>query len=142
MTAALLDVNTLIALLDADHVAHHTVETWFATNASDGWVTCPITENAFIRVTSNPRYPNPHPLQVARDALGEATRSEHHRFWPCDVSLLGTTVEFERLLGPKQVTDAYLLALAVAHRGRLVTLDHRMVLSAVVGAADDHVITL
>ena len=45
---ALLDVNVLIALLDADHVSHHEARAWFAAHASLGWASCAITQNGCI----------------------------------------------------------------------------------------------
>ncbi len=37
---ALLDVNLLIALLDADHSLHAPATRWFAANTRDGWASC------------------------------------------------------------------------------------------------------
>ena len=39
-----------------------------------------------------------------------------------------------RAMGHNQITDAYLLALAVHHSGALATFDHRVALSAIGGA--------
>jgi predicted nucleic acid-binding protein len=54
---ALLDVNLLIALFDPAHVHHEAAHGWFARNGKDCWATCPLTENAFVRILSNPAYP-------------------------------------------------------------------------------------
>mgnify|MGYP006198871517 CR=1 FL=1 len=43
---------------------------------------------------------------------------------------------------PSQLTDLYLLALAVAHQGRFVTFDQRIPLSAVHGALPQHLVVL
>lgn len=143
MTRALLDVNVLLALLDSDHVDHATASAWLDGEIGDGWASCPITENGFIRVISQPRYPSPVSPAVAVDLLDRARQGGHHAFWPCDVSLLDdTTVQRDRLHGARQVTDAYLLALAVRHSGRLVTFDRSLPLSAVPGAKARHLVVL
>lgn len=75
--------------------------------------------------------------------LAAARRSRHHTFWPCDVSLLDAqVVDRSRLHGSRQVTDAYLLALAVAHGGRFVTFDRSLSLSSVPGATEEHLTVL
>jgi predicted nucleic acid-binding protein len=45
-------------------------------------------------------------------------------------------------IGPNQVTDAYLLALAVAHDGCLVTLDRRIGLAVARRATAAHLVVL
>jgi hypothetical protein len=42
----------------------------------------------------------------------------------------------------RQLTDLYLLALAVQRQGRLVSFDQRVPLSAVVGAGPEHLVLL
>jgi hypothetical protein len=72
-----------------------------------------------------------------------ATRTAQHEFWPCDRSLLDETrVDRTRVHGPKQVTDVYLLALAVARGGRFVTFDRTVPISAVAGARGDQLVVL
>lgn len=139
MRPALLDVNVLLALLDADHTDHTRAHAWLDREVEHGWASCPVTQNGFVRVISQPRYPSPvSPLHAAA-RLGEACADSSHRFWPCDVSLLdGTLIDTSRLHGPRQVTDAYLLALAVAHEGRFATFDRSVVASAVHGATAEH----
>ena len=79
----------------------------------------------------------------AIERLERATRGQHHVFWPCAVSLLeARTIDRERLHGPRQVTDAYLLALAVAHDARFVTFDGAIPLAAVAGAGVDQLVVL
>lgn len=140
---ALLDVNVLIALLDADHASHSATMTWFAENAERGWASCPITQNGCVRILAHPSYPNPCPVTGVIERLREATAHPSHAFWPDDVSLLdGSLVDARRVHGPRQLTDAYLLALAVAHGGRLVTFDGGIPLSAVHGARPKHLVVL
>jgi len=128
---ALLDVNVLIALLDADHSLHATATQWFAANAKDGWASCPITQNGCVRVMSNPAYPNPLPVSALVERLAEAASHELHEFWPDDASLLDSSVvDPARIHGPRQLTDVYLLALAAGRRGRLVTFDKGIPLEA------------
>jgi toxin-antitoxin system PIN domain toxin len=140
---ALLDVNVLIALLDADHALHVPAMRWFESNARLGWASCPITQNGCIRIMSHPGYPNPPPLGVVIERLAAATATELHEFWPDDVSLLdAATVDSARIHGPRQVTDVYLLAMAVRHGGRFVTFDGSIARDAVHGATPQHLLQL
>lgn len=143
MTRALLDINVLVALLDADHTARDRALAWVAAEEGPDWASCAITQNGFVRIISQPRYPNPVPVGLAMDKLARRCAMDDHEFWPCDLSLLDRDVVDRRaLLGPKQISDAYLLALAVHRGGRLVTFDRSLPLSAVVGASEDHRVVL
>lgn len=143
MTRALLDVNVLLALLDADHADHARARSWFMVQAPRGWASCAITQNGFVRVISQPRYPSPVPPRQAVARLVRAARTEHHESWPCTASLLDERVfDHTRIHGPNRVTDAYLLALAVEHDGRLVTFDRSVPLRAVRTARPRHLVTL
>lgn len=143
MTRSLLDVNVLLALLDSDHVDHERAGAWLDAEIAGGWASCAVTENGFVRIISQPRYPSPVSPSVAVGLLRAARHPELHEFWPCDVSVLDpAVVEPSRLHGPGQLTDAYLLALAVAHGGRFVTFDRGVVLTAVPGATPDHLVVL
>ena len=51
----LLDANLLIALTHASHVHHAEAHHWFARGPSRRWVTCALTQLAFVRLTSNAR---------------------------------------------------------------------------------------
>jgi len=136
---ALLDVNVLIALLDAGHVHHGSATAWLAREIGHGWASCPITQNGAIRIMSQPAYPGPLPAAEVAARLSEAATGPAHEFWPADLDLLGNgTLDWSRVLGHRQVTDAYLLALAVRHGGRFVTLDRRIPIKAVRGAQADH----
>lgn len=140
---ALLDVNVLLALLDSDHVDHVRAWEWLTAEIGAGWASCPLTENGFVRIISQPRYPNPIATAQALELLARATATEHHEFWPADISILdGDVVLAQRVHGPKQVTDLYLLALAVARGGRLVTFDSAVPQSAVPGARPEHLVVL
>jgi toxin-antitoxin system PIN domain toxin len=140
---SLLDVNLLIALLDADHALHHTAMSWFARHAAEGWVSCPITQNGCVRIMSHPGYPNALPVRRIIERLQLATVDPIHQFWPDDISLLDSRlIDSTRIHGPRQLTDIYLLALAVRHGGRLVTLDSAITLDAVIGAKPKHLLKL
>ena len=139
----LLDVNVLIALLDADHSLHGRATEWFAAHAKAGWASCPITQNGCVRVMSHPGYPHPLPVRAIVERLADAAASALHQFWPDDVSLLDPkVVDAGRMHGPRQLTDLYLLALAVHRRGRFVTFDAGVALEAVRGAQKQHLLTL
>lgn len=143
MRRGLLDINVLLALLDSDHVDHRRARDWIDTEITHGWASCAITENGFVRIISQPRYPSPITPREAMDLLSQATRTEHHTFWPCSASLLDEQiVDRTRLHGPNQVTDAYLLALATVNDGRFVTFDQRIAIDTVRGASTEHLIVL
>ncbi len=132
MTRALLDVNVLIALLDSDHVDHERARGWVDAEIVHGWASCAITQNGFVRIISQPRYPNPVPPAQAIGRLARAAATDHHEYWPCSVSLLDDElIDYSRLHGHRQVTDAYLLALATANGGRFATLDQSIPIDAV-----------
>jgi toxin-antitoxin system PIN domain toxin len=124
----LLDVNVLISLIDPGHVGHDAAHRWFEAEGRQDWATCPLTENGVIRIVGHPKYPNTpgSPAEVA--ALVARLRGlPGHAFWPDDISLAGADhVDSARIRTPGQVTDSYLLALAVAHGGRLATFDRRL----------------
>ena len=136
---ALLDVNVLIALLDQNHIAHDPAWQWMDSNIESGWATCPITQNGCIRIMSQPAYPNQHTTTEIAARLRQATDQEFHQFWPDGVSILATaTVNWDLLIGPRQLTDIYLLALAVRRNGRFVTFDTRISTEMVHGAGGRH----
>jgi toxin-antitoxin system PIN domain toxin len=142
---ALLDVNLLVALFDPDHLHHDLAHDWFADARAAGWATCPITENGFLRVLSNPAY-GASSTRVAElvTRLHAFRRSGQHEFWEDTVSLTDSRVFQPTLLrGHRQLTDIYLLGLALKRRGRLATFDRTIALSAVKGATRDllHVIS-
>jgi toxin-antitoxin system PIN domain toxin len=140
---ALLDVNVLIALLDSDHASHAPAINWFTEHAPKGWASCPITQNGCIRIMSNPGYPNPLPVQSVIEHLADACHQDIHEFWPDEVSLLDSdVVDSSRIHGARQLTDIYLLALAVRHKGRLVTFDTGIPLAAVRNATTQKLVIL
>lgn len=122
----LLDVNALIALADPLHVHHEKVARWFAQKHAAGWATCPLTENGFIRIVGHPNYPEgPGTSDAARRLLNALRSQPGHQFWPDTLSLCDTT-RFRTLPSARDLTDCYLLALAVEHEARFATLDRRI----------------
>jgi toxin-antitoxin system PIN domain toxin len=131
---ALLDVSVIIALLDPDHAFHERAHAWWATNGKRGWASCPLTENGIVRVMSNPNYSQK--MRFSPDGLIGQLRKfaeqSNHEFWPDDISLRDEKFfATGRILGSRQLTDLYLLALAVKYRGRLATFDRGIPLSGV-----------
>ena len=140
---SLLDVNVLIALLDQDHSLHVRAREWFGTHARGGWSSCPLTQNGCVRIMSHSGYPNPLPVAQIAERLRNAVAGPHHEFWPDDVSLLDERVaDATRIHGSRQITDLYLLALAVRHDGTFVTFDGSIAVNAVHGAAKRHLAVL
>ncbi len=140
---ALLDVNVLIALLDAGHIHHAAATQWLSEHLDAGWASCPLTQNGCIRILSQTAYPNRAPAAEVAARLAEATLNPAHHFWPDAVSLLTPgLLEWSNLLTGRHITDAYLLALAVKNSGRFVTLDQGIPLSAVQGAQARHLVVL
>ncbi|MEO8754960.1 MAG: TA system VapC family ribonuclease toxin [Casimicrobiaceae bacterium] len=139
----LLDVNVLIALLDQDHALHQRAREWFRDNARAGWSSCPLTQNGCVRIMAHPGYPNAVPVALVMARLSEAVKDSHHEFWPDDVSLLDERiVDATRVHGPRQITDLYLLALAVRRGGTFVTFDQAIATNAIHGAARRHLTLL
>jgi len=143
MTRALLDVNVLIALHDAQHVHHEAAATWFTAEADAGWASCPLTQNGALRIMAQPAYPNARPLAELLAMFARSYAAPVHAFWPDDISITDATrLRAEHMHGHRQITDLYLLALAVGQGGRLVTFDARIPLSAVRGAEPRHLVSL
>ncbi|HUN72505.1 MAG TPA: TA system VapC family ribonuclease toxin [Steroidobacteraceae bacterium] len=140
---ALLDINVLIALFDPDHVSHEPAMQWFAAHAKQGWASCPLTQNGCVRIMSTPSYPNFKPVQALVSRLAEACAQSIHEFWHHEPSILDPGLfDATRIHGPRQITDAYLLGLAVRNQGRFVTFDGRVPLQAVRTACEANLVVL
>jgi toxin-antitoxin system PIN domain toxin len=140
----LLDVNVWVALFDDAH-SHSLAANEFVAKRGVKIATCATVENAVVRVMNLPNYGRQGAvgLGAVRDQLQLVCTKLNHEFWPDDVSLRDAKrFDFAKLHSHNQITDAYLLALAVAHKGALVTFDQRIVLSAVVGATAKHLVVL
>jgi uncharacterized protein len=137
VTIFLLDVNVLIALVDPAHVQHDLAHEWFSRVGKKSFATCPITENALLRIVGHPKYPNsPGPPSAVAPSLVAIRTLPGHHFWPDKISVADEPhIDVARLASHSRVTDSYLLALAQAHGGRLASMDHRLAIDAVPGGA-------
>jgi uncharacterized protein len=139
MSAALLDVNVLVAIAWPNHVHHSVARDWFLASRSGTWATCPLTESGFVRVSSNAKIlPVPVSPAEAIELLFRLRTEPGHTFWADSVSIVGSAhVPRSRLVSHAQVTDAHLLALAREHGGRIATFDRGLVaLAEPYGARD------
>lgn len=124
----LLDANALIALCWPTHQHHDAMRAWFNRQASSGWATCALTQAALVRIALQPAFAGRH-VEVAEVAelLRRNTAHPQHR-------LLALDFDFSRVLatctggiwGHRQITDAWLLAVAVRHGCKLLTFDQGM----------------
>jgi toxin-antitoxin system PIN domain toxin len=122
------DISVLLAKFDAKHDAHARTARWFHAKRLDGILTCPLTENGFLRIFANPSYPSgPGSMEGSLTMLEGIRSVPGHRFVP-DSIFTGDGKKFTGLdaAGPSQLTDLYLLALAVHHAAKFVTLDERI----------------
>jgi hypothetical protein len=133
MTTYLLDVNLLLALTDPMHIHHESAHRWFVEKGQEAWATCPLTENGFIRIASHPNYPNrPGDVVAVLAIFRQLREARGHHFWPDDISVL-QVLESDAIITHAQITDVYLLGLAVHKKGKLATLDQRIPVDAVRG---------
>ena len=128
MRGDLPDVNLLLALAWPNHQFHGPARRWFGDH-SGTWITCPLTQLGFVRLSSNPAF-TPHaktPLEATL-LLAAMTAHPDHRFLADSEAVASQVFQHlaNRLQGHKQVTDAYLVALAMSCRARLVTFDRRI----------------
>jgi hypothetical protein len=125
MTVHLLDVNVLVALVWPAHLGHLRTQDWFAENAKNGWASCPFTQAGCVRILSNPSFSRD--AVTAQEAIKLLTANLNHpshRFWPDDVSFPEAVYLVKKQMqGHQQVTDAYLLGLALHRKAKLATMD-------------------
>jgi toxin-antitoxin system PIN domain toxin len=141
---ALPDVNVLVALFDEVHIHYEAAHQWLGHHRHLGWATCPLTENGFVRIISSPTYSGRGTnLLDAIARLEEFRASGDHSFWPDSVSLRdGDLFRPRHITGHRQLTDVYLLALAVQHSYRLATFDRTIPLNSMSGAKPEHLALL
>ena len=140
----LLDVTVWVALLDDAHV-HNTQALALIERPGLQIATCPLVENGVLRILNLPRYGTLGPVgfDVVRTKMQLVCDDVDHVFWPDDISLRNTSaVNWAHVYGHNQITDLYLLALAVAHKGALATFDHNIALRAVTTAGKQHLVVL
>jgi toxin-antitoxin system PIN domain toxin len=119
VTAFLLDANVLIALTSRTHVHAPRVEAWF--RGVDRFAVCPIVQGALVRFLTRT---GEAPGTISAVLRATAAR-RGYEFWPDDADY--GALDLSRIRGHRQVTDAYLVALAAAHSGNLATLDEPLV---------------
>lgn len=140
----LLDVNVWIALLDDTHVHNQAALALFQKPRLK-IATCPLVENGVLRILNLPGYSQRGPVgfEIVRAKMALACADVDHTFWSDDISLrTDGLVNWDRVFSHGQITDLYLLALAVAHDGALTTFDHRIALNAVTQAEKHHLMLL
>jgi len=112
--------HVLVALHDPAHPNHEDAHRWFGRNRKRGWATCPVTMNGCVRVLSDPAYPTvaATPAEAA-SRLSVVCADPGHEFWTDSVSLLDEALfRLQAITGHRQITDIYLLGLAVRHGGK------------------------
>jgi uncharacterized protein len=134
----LLDANVLIALAWPAHTAHERARRWFSHHARAGWATCPITQAALVRVLSNPAFSSE--ALTSTDAIKVLQRNVElpgHQFWSDSITLHEAVSRLPAaMVGHRQLTDAYLVGLALHNRGKLATLDRGIVQLAPTGSVE------
>jgi hypothetical protein len=116
VVTVLLDTSVIIAAAFQGHVHHHAADEWLA-DLDDTFATCPITQGAVLRAALRSNYST----SDAQDLLSQITASDRHEFWADDLGF--ADVRLTGVIGHRQVTDAYLAALARQNRGNVATLD-------------------
>ena len=142
---SLLDVNVLIALLDSGHDLHDRAHLWWESEHEVLWASCPMTENAVVRIMGNPTYHSQRRFSIptVRKQFVEFARRTDHTLFSDDISILDSSlIDHDFILGPMQITDVYLLALAVNNGARMVTLDSRISLAAVRSARAENLVMI
>ena len=118
----LLDGNVLVALVVAEHVHHEAARAWF--RRAGRFATCPTVQGTLLRLLVRQGTSSSDALEALTVLTGHA----RHEQWFDDLTYL--EVDLSRVLGHRQVTDAYLAGLARARRGRVATLDHGFAVTA------------
>lgn len=119
----LADINVLIALTDENHIHHEKVSNWYRATGRPGLGLCTLTESGFLRIATNPKA-GKHSIEDAIRVLKNLQSHPGYRYWPMTEGWVALVEPFAaRVFGHQQITDAYLLGLAVKEGGVLVTMD-------------------
>lgn len=119
----LLDLNVLIALAWPQHVHHARTHAWFGSFAGT-WLTTPMTEAGFVRLSTNPAVVTERvTMPAALGMLATMRAVPGHAFLPDGSSLAAPAIALDAVATSRQVTDAHLVNLAVASGALLATLD-------------------
>ena len=115
MTAALLDVNVPIALIDTEHLHYHVAIDWFAAHATAGRVSCPLTQNGAAPILAGSSCPGlPGPAAATAGPVATMGARPHHRFWPDAISRFDAVhVDLAKLPGGWLALDRRLRTAAV-----------------------------
>ena len=137
MSTALLDLNILTALLWPAHEHHEAAHRWFRARGRAPWATCSLTQLGFVRLVSNPAFSRDALTPVNAVALlAENLRHPGHEYWTERLQVAEAIQGIESAVqGYRELTDAYLLALASRRKGVLATFD-RGLRRLAVGALD------
>src|SRR5215469_1261805 len=102
-----------IAMAWPTHEAHRSIQQWLNDRARERWAPCPLTQNAFVRIFSNPAFSPKALTPVEALALRQANRSHRtHRFSEEEIGVVDALRPLgARLTGHRQVTDSYLVGL-------------------------------
>lgn len=114
----LLDANALIALTLTDHEHHERAASWAA--GVDHMALCPVVEGSLIRFLVSLGQ-SQLTAKALLDGLYASPRCE---FWPDALSY--RHAELGHVVGHRQVTDAYLAALAASNNALLATFDQAL----------------
>lgn len=137
------DVNVLIALFDTAHQHHTAANRAFLEHGMDGWGTCAVVENGFIRIVSNPSYANAVSVADATSLLLQAIANTQHHRLDHSVNLLDAgRFRTHTLLSHKQITDLYLIGMAICHDVMLITFDRNIPTHAAIGFEPRHLLVL
>jgi toxin-antitoxin system PIN domain toxin len=123
LTRYLVDVNLLIALADEEHIHYSIATNWLDSMGDEVWGACAFSQAGFLRIMTNPRLGS-YSVRDATEVLISLSQHPRYRFWPIVDDWATLAAPFiERVFGHQQITDAYLLGLAVKEGGVLVTMD-------------------
>jgi toxin-antitoxin system PIN domain toxin len=131
-------VNVLLAVADTEHMFHRSIHEWLGAHRDEPWATCPLTENGFVRILSQPSYRGSRltTAEAVETLRGlKAATGRRHVFWSDEISITDqAAIDRAKIAGHGQITDVYLAALALRKHGRVVTFDTAIPWQAVVGA--------
>jgi toxin-antitoxin system PIN domain toxin len=137
----LLDINVLIALTHSAHVHHALVQDWVQAQGKLAWSSCTVTQLGFVRLAGMPAIGGANTSPAAALALlDQLLAHPGHHFWPDAQGIANSeALRSPLIVGHRQVTDGYLLGLAMREGSALVTLDRGLASVARAMQAERHV---
>lgn len=118
----LLDVNVLIALTWPSHVHHARARRWWPS--VDMWATTPVTESAFVRLSTNATVVGQTITVAEAVSMLRAIRAAPgHMFLADESSLADPAIDLTRVATSSQITDAHLVDVAARNNAILATMD-------------------